>query len=242
MAHRRGCCTPTVVTRGWPPAERRLHTVGVKFSAGGIPPPSSAVEHDVPPVLTNESLAVAQHEVSVTDRSNVSVAADIAAARRGEPSAFGRLLRQWDHDMRGVAWAVVREQHAVDDVLQTAYEKAFRSIDGFAGNSSMKTWLHSIVYRAAIDHLRYEGRRRHEGIETLERLPSAGSVSGQATDHMEIVQALATLDHETRAMVMLTGVAGLSFDEVAEITGVARGTVASRVSRARARLREEVQS
>ena len=165
---------------------------------------------------------------------------DLDAARRGDPRAFGRLLRAWDADLRGVAWAVVRNADAVDDVCQSAYEKAFRQIDGFAGDSSMKTWLHSIVYRSAIDHLRYEGRRRHDGIDTLERTPSKASTSDTALGHLEIASVLSTLDPETRAMVMMTGPAGLSFDEVAEITGVPRGTVSSRVSRARAKLREEV--
>ncbi len=195
------------------------------------------------PIVLSDNERGEQHgEVCVTDRSEAPVASDVDAARLGDPAAFGRLLRIWDRDLRGVAWAVVRNQHAVDDVLQTAYEKAFRSIDGFTGASSMKTWLHSIVYRSAIDHVRYEGRRRHAGIETLEQMPAAGSTSVSATDHIAIVDALGSLDLETRAMVMLTGVAGLTFDEVAAITGVARGTVASRVSRARAKLRQEVQS
>ena len=53
------------------------------------------------------------------------------------------MIRQWDHDLRGVVWAVVRSSHATDDVMQTAYEKAFRSLDRFGGRSAMKTWLHS---------------------------------------------------------------------------------------------------
>ncbi len=170
------------------------------------------------------------------------VAADEAAARRGEPQAFGRLLRRWDHDLRGVAWAVVRDAHAVDDVCQAAYEKAFRSIDRFAGDSSMKTWLHSIVYRAAIDHTRREGIRRHETLDAVAATAGPASTSDSAIGHLEVLDTFGRLDPETRAMVMLTGVAGLSFDEVAAICGVARGTVASRVSRARTRLRTEAMS
>ncbi|MGH1501915.1 MAG: RNA polymerase sigma factor [Acidimicrobiales bacterium] len=167
---------------------------------------------------------------------------DLDAARRGDPRAFGRLLRAWDADLRGVAWSVVRNADAVDDVCQSAYEKAFRQIDGFAGDSSMKTWLHSIVYRTAIDHTRRETLRRHESLDAVAATPGPASTSDSALDHLEVVDAFGRLDPETRAMVMLTGVAGLSFDEVAEIIGVARGTVASRVSRARTRLRQEALS
>ena len=84
------------------------------------------------------------------------------SARDGDADAFGQLLRLWDGDLRGVAWSVARSAAATDDIMQDAYERAFRAIDGFNGESAMKTWLHSIVYRSALDFVRYEDRRAHD--------------------------------------------------------------------------------
>ena len=160
-------------------------------------------------------------------------------ARSGDPGAFGSLIRAWDHDLRGVAWSVVRSDTATDDVMQDAYERAFRSLDRFDGRATMKTWLHSIVYRTAIDHLRYEGRRRHDDVEDLR--PVAGTDARAAPEataigRQELATVLEDCTPDQRAMLMLTAGLGYSFDETAEILGENRGTVASRVSRARSRL------
>lgn len=160
-----------------------------------------------------------------------------AAARAGDVRAFGALLREYDHDLRGVAWNVVRSAHATDDVMQDAYEKAFRALDRFDGRSSLKTWLHSIVYRAALDHLRYEGRRRHDDLSALDRhVPDGDTTYGSALGRAEFRSAMAALDPEQRVALYLTAALGYSFDEAAEITGERRGTIASRVSRARKKL------
>lgn len=160
-----------------------------------------------------------------------------ARAGRGDAAAFGALIRSYDSDLRGVAWSVSRSATATDDIMQTAYEKAFRSIDRFDQRSSMKTWLHSIVYRTALDHLRYEGRRRHQELEVVDQLaPRTDSTSGRVIDQAEVRDALDQLDPEQRAALMMTAGLGYSFDEAAEITGVSRGTIASRVSRARKKI------
>lgn len=161
------------------------------------------------------------------------------SARKGDSVAFGQLLRVWDGDLRGVAWSVVRSATGTDDVMQDAYERAFRSIEGFDGRSSMKTWLHSIVYRTAIDHIRYEGRRAHDDVTSLATVASAqpdARPESVALSRSELASVLDTCTPEQRAMLMLTAGLGYSFDETAEILGENRGTVASRVGRIRARL------
>ena len=167
-------------------------------------------------------------------------------ARQGEAAAFGALIREVDRGLRGMVWSIVQSNDATDDVMQTSYEKAFRAIKTFDGRSTLKTWLHSICYRAAIDHVRYEKRRRHDDVDEVEQ-----GVFGQqiaVTDGVESADArmdldarLATLDPEARALLMLTIGMGYSFDETAEIVGMKRGTVASKVSRARTRLSKEAQ-
>jgi RNA polymerase sigma-70 factor (ECF subfamily) len=160
-----------------------------------------------------------------------------AKARSGDAAAFGALIRAWDRDLRGVAWSVVRSPHATDDVMQAAYEKAFRSLDHFDGRSALRTWLHSIVYRTALDHVRYEGRRRHADLEVVDRVRSGpDSASGPALTQVELSQAMDALDPGQRAALMLTAGLGYSFDEAAAITGEPRGTIASRVGRARKKL------
>lgn len=160
-----------------------------------------------------------------------------ALACRGDAAAFGALIREYDHDLRGVAWSVVRSADRTDDVMQSAYEKAFRSIGSFDGRSSLKTWLYCVVYRTALDDLRHEGRRRHDDLDALHDVAATGaSPSDAAIARVELAAAMDVLRPEQRAALMLTAGMGFSFDEAAEILGESRGTVASRVSRARSAL------
>jgi RNA polymerase sigma-70 factor (ECF subfamily) len=164
---------------------------------------------------------------------------DRASAERPtlDARSFGAFLREHDHKLRGVAWAVVRDDHQTDDVMQSAYEKAFRALPDFDGRSSLTTWLHSIVYRTALDHVRFEGRRRHEDVDDLLNSSQPGSdAAGVGIDRLELAAAMDRLAPEERTALMLVAGLGYSYDETADIMGEARGTVASRVSRARARL------
>lgn len=163
-----------------------------------------------------------------------------ALARSGDPGAFGLLVRRWDDELRGLVWSVLREADQLDDVLQSAYEKAFRSLGRFRHESSLKTWVYSICLRTAIDHQRYEGRRRHDDLGTVAPRSSDASTSTEGLDRVELARALELLDPDVRALLMLTAGLGYSFDETAAIAGLPRGTVASRVARAKQLIRAAI--
>ncbi len=170
-------------------------------------------------------------------------------ARRGEAVAFGQLARLHNRDLRNVVWSVVRSPNLIDDVMQNSYERAFRNIASFDGRSSMKTWLSTICYRTAIDHVRYEGRRRHPSIDDVDApfrhdgsLGSGGDLAARVADRDQLARALTRLSPDDASILTMTAGLGYSYDEVATIMHLPRGTVASRASRARRRLQQELQS
>lgn len=130
--------------------------------------------------------------------------------RQGDPHAFGQLIRARDNDLRGVAWAVSRDRVHTDDIMQTTYEKAVRALPSFHGAAPLKTWLHSICHRAAIDHVRSEQRRQHDQEITLLSKASSRSTSDAALARTELAEILESLDPETRAALMLTTGLGYS--------------------------------
>lgn len=154
----------------------------------------------------------------------------------GDANAFGLLAERWDRDLRGVVWSVVRSSHATDDVMQAAYERAFRSIGSFNKQASLKTWLHSICYRSALDYLRYEGRRRHDDIDAERSLRVVGDTADQAIARVNLDATFAALAAEDRTLLMLTAGLGHTVDEAATILDMPRGTAASRIRRARQRM------
>ncbi len=157
-------------------------------------------------------------------------------ALAGDPVAFGEILREHDADLRAMVWTIIGSRIDLDDVMQLSYERAFRSIASFEGRSSIKTWLHAICRRVAIDQLRYEGRRRHEGSDAMERLASSSSPATTVMAQIELEETFALLDESQRTALVLTACLGYTNADAAEIMNIPEGTIASKVHRARNKL------
>jgi RNA polymerase sigma-70 factor (ECF subfamily) len=169
--------------------------------------------------------------VTVSEQTRPTDELLLARARRGDAAAFGLLLRAADESHRRLAFRLLGDRQSMDDVLQEAYVRAFRALPQFRGGSAFGTWLYRIVYNACLD----EVRRSHREV-LLGDLPGEDSPGG-VEDRLDLEAALAALPPELRAVVLLVDAQGLSYDEAAEVFGVAPGTIGSRLNRARATLR-----
>jgi RNA polymerase sigma-70 factor, ECF subfamily len=160
-------------------------------------------------------------------------------ARAGDVEAFETLIAHHDATMRRLAYSMLTSEAAMDDVLQTAYVRAFTALAKFDGRSSFGTWLHRIVANAAVDELRRVARRGEVDLDALAgpAVASSADVAGDAARRLDLAGALAALPDELRVVVLMVDAEGYSYDEVAEVVGIPPGTVASRLSRARAALR-----
>jgi RNA polymerase sigma-70 factor (ECF subfamily) len=167
-----------------------------------------------------------------------------------EIGPFIEVLKRHDRELRGLAYRLLRERTAMDDVMQEAYLKAYRGLADFRGESQAKTWLYRIVYNACLDRLRSDGRRREvllDGGEDPLRVGGTAVTAGIAAtaadpadmvaDRCDLAAALATLAPDQRAAVLLVDAMGFSYDEAAEVVGVRPGTIGSRLNHARAVLR-----
>jgi RNA polymerase sigma-70 factor, ECF subfamily len=159
----------------------------------------------------------------------------LESARAGDHAAFSTLLRRHDDQMRALAWSILRDRSAMDDALQDAYLKAYRNLDRFRGESRFSTWLHRIVYRTCLDHI----RRRRPADPLPEVDPAApGRPEGDVDERLTLQRALAALDPETAAALVLVDRDGHSYEEAAAVLGIPAGTVASRLHRGRRALRD----
>lgn len=124
----------------------------------------------------------------------------------------------------------------MDDVLQQAYLKAFLHWQSFRGESSFATWLHRIVHTTCLDHLRSRGRRDRMH-QRVARPDHGADESDGVADHLLLAAAIDALPVDQRAALLLVDGQGFSYDDAAVVLDVAPGTVASRLSRARAAVR-----
>jgi RNA polymerase sigma-70 factor (ECF subfamily) len=161
----------------------------------------------------------------------------VELARHGDRSAFDELLRRHDDRMRALAFRLMADRSRMDDALQDAYLNAFKGLAKFRAGSDFGGWLYRITYNACIDELRRQKRAPQQMEEGYDH-PSPRPGPEQLVSTSEAVRrALADLPTDQRVTVVLVDGEGFDNKAAAEILGVAPGTVASRLSRARSRLR-----
>ena len=167
-------------------------------------------------------------------------------AKAGDAVAFSDIVRHYDHRLRALAYRLLGDRAAMDDALQEAYVKAFRALPGFREDAGLGTWLSTIAYRACVDLQRREGRQHRLATPVPPAdvdgpwRPAAtrgSDPAATAAARTDLLQALAGLPVDQRAAVLLVDAEGFDYDAAAEVLGVAPGTIASRLSRARAALR-----
>jgi RNA polymerase sigma-70 factor (ECF subfamily) len=161
----------------------------------------------------------------------------VRAARRGAPDAAEELARRHWGEAVHAAYLIVRDPGTAEDVAQESIVAALRNLNSFDGTRAFRPWLHRIVVNRAIDAVRARDRRRETGLEAAE-IASCGSAPG--SDALRIQEMLTTLDPETRAIVVLRYLLDYRSQEVAGILGLSASAVRTRLHRAMAQLRQEL--
>lgn len=168
----------------------------------------------------------------------------VAAARGGDRTAIEALLRTHLPRIHAVCNRMCTDRGDADDAAQNALVSIARGLDRFDGRSSLSSWIYRITTNACLDELRRR-RRRPEPVDlallpaaneplSVQESPEVGAIAGET--RCELLHALSELPEEFRIAVVLRDVADLDYKSIAEITGVAIGTVRSRIARGRGRL------
>lgn len=165
----------------------------------------------------------------------------LARARRGDQRAFALLVRHYDDGLRALAYRLLGDRDRMDDALQEVYVRAFRALPSFRGDSAVGTWLYRIAYNACLDEL-----KRTREVVDLESVRDRAQADGDPIDALSLRQTLAAaltaLPLEDRTAVLLVDANGFDYRSAAEVLGIPEGTVASRLNRARAALRQTLQN
>lgn len=186
-------------------------------------------------------------------------AALIAQAQAGDRTAWEALLTPQQDRLFTVCVRMVGRQAAAD-LCQSAMVKIVQGLGSYDGQSKLSTWMIRVTMNVCLSWLRSEKLRRHASLDApLDHTKSeqlgetrAASLPGrepEAGHRVEVEEArrhlaaaLSQLDPEQRAILILRDAQGLDYDRIALVLGIAVGTVKSRLFRARASLRELIES
>jgi RNA polymerase sigma-70 factor (ECF subfamily) len=173
----------------------------------------------------------------------------IQAARGGDLEAFNRLVLAHQDRVYSLAYRIMGDSASAADAAQEAFINAWRRLETYRGGA-FQSWLLRITANTCYDALRYSKRRPATGLDDL---PGAESDDGpplvaadltpeQALQQRELAQAIQqcinALQPDQRMVLVLCDVQEMSYQEVAESNGMNLGTVKSRLSRARAAVRQ----
>jgi RNA polymerase sigma-70 factor (ECF subfamily) len=161
-------------------------------------------------------------------------------AQAGDRRAFDALVvRSYDRAFT-IAVNMLRNEADARDVVQEAFVRVQRGLSDFQGASKFSTWLYRVVVNLCLDSIRHKKRWGDRNPDGLEDLPAGQRSPEQITADTEVGRALEAglqkLPDIHRATFLLFEVEGLSYEEIAKVTGVRVGTVMSRLFYARKKM------
>jgi len=200
------------------------------------------------------------HRGSSAGRGTTALVAEfpelLRAAQNGDDLAFASLIRHYRLFAQVAAQRILRTEEAAADAVQEAMFKVYRALPRFK-DGNFRSWLLRIVKNTCYDHLRQQTRRQALSLDELTEHDEAETCMGiRATNdrenpesvvmHQETMQLLLSAIDELpechRSVIMLVDIHGLDYIEAATYLDVPMGTVKSRLSRARATLRDQLTS
>lgn len=170
----------------------------------------------------------------------------IMKAARGDSWAFEQLMNKHEAKMYSVALRMCGNCEDAQDCLQETMLRIYRSLDKFKGQSAFSTWAYRITMNTCLDELR---RRKARPSTSFDSLLESGWDPAAETDTPEdaavsneqkrlVKEAIDALPEDMRAPIVLREMHDMSYEEISDILSVNVGTVKSRISRGRERLRQ----
>jgi len=192
------------------------------------------------------------------DQTEASEAAFIERLVAHDEVAFSELVRLYERRLFALVFRMLGRRDEAEEVTQEVFTQVFRSIHRFRGESKLSTWLFRVAVNLCKNRMKYHARRSSAGHQDLDSVADSSALTaaeGVSTGSVErpdelveglqleviIKKAFTMLEPEFRQLVLLRDVEDLSYEQIAEVTGLALGTVKSRIHRGRTQLRERVE-
>lgn len=174
----------------------------------------------------------------------------LTKARQGSVQAFEELSEEHYTKVYNICYRMLNNPDDAVEQAQEAFIKAFRYIKDFKGNCSFSTWLYRIATNTCLDFIRKNKNKHNVSLEQetyeditikdrlMSDLPGPEKIAETNAQKAAIKEAMAKMSEKNRIIIVLRDFMGLSYDQIAESLETPVGTVKSRISRARAELRE----
>jgi RNA polymerase sigma-70 factor, ECF subfamily len=172
----------------------------------------------------------------------VSVEELVVRSRNGDTRAFEQVYRRMVGRVYALCLRMTADPRRAEELTQDVFVRAWERLDSFRGESRFSTWLHRLAVNVVIQERRTEGRRggREQPMGDPELLVAEARRAMPGT-RIDLERAIAGLPAGAREMLVLRDIEGYRYQEMADLRGVALGTVKAQIHRARKLLREALE-
>lgn len=171
----------------------------------------------------------------------------LAEAREGSDGAFREIVELFSDRLYAVVFKILGHRSDAEEVLQDTFLRAYKNLSGFQEGSSLFTWLYRIAVNAAVDLAKKRQRRRHLSLDDDELrldgvLQDPGPEPAAPAEQAEMVdlvqEGIQALPERYRAILVLREFSEMSYEQLGEVLELPKGTVESRLFRARMKLKD----
>jgi RNA polymerase sigma-70 factor (ECF subfamily) len=191
----------------------------------------------------------------VTSDEETEEAQFVARLVARDESAFNELVVLYERRVFALVYRMIGRRDEAEDLAQEVFVQVFKAIDQFRGESKLSTWIFRIAVNCCKNRSKYLSLRKSQDLREIEERVSGDSGKGvifggiSRPDEMlegqqlEVIvkEAIARVEPDFREILILRDVEDMSYPEMSAVTGVSEGTLKSRLYRARAQLREQVE-
>lgn len=179
---------------------------------------------------------------SMETSARVSETELVREAQAGSDDAFERLYRKHGRRIYALCLRMVSDPDRAEELMQDAFVRAWNTIRSFQHKSAFGTWLHRLSVNVVLSDMRAEKRRSSRELLSGDLDQFKREVRGALPEtRMDLERAIATLPSGAKEVLVLHDIEGYRYREIAELIGVAEGTVKSQLSRARRLVREALE-
>ena len=168
-------------------------------------------------------------------------------SQNGDQESFRRLVEMYTPRVYGLVRNLVRSQTEAEDVTQEVFFKVYRKLDTFRQDSAFYTWLYRVAVNAATDWLKKKRQDRAIQLDDFGAMSLADDADGPDQNvrtkdlRKEVRMAMGELPEKFRTILVLRELEGLQYEEISAVLQISKGTVESRIFRARAKLKIELE-
>lgn len=174
----------------------------------------------------------------------------IKRSQKGDINSFEELIKEYKKIAFNIALKILKNKEDAEDISQEALIKVYKNIDRFNMDSSFKTWLYRIVVNTCLDHVRKNKenpisidqpiRSGHDEfyMDVEDYRPTPQEILETKLTQKMVMDAVNELEDDFKSIIILRDINDFSYEEISEILECNIGTVKSRISRGRQKLKE----